>query len=118
MKKNIKYDNGSCKVEKILSKVGETSEHTSLQHCVVENSPLTSPSSLECEEGKWLMEEINETIRCADDIEETTKSLLERLWRGNFKRPIRVVMRFGATTQELVEIQESNNKNEKGANAI
>jgi hypothetical protein len=29
-----------------------------------------------------------------------------------------VVMRFGATTQELVEIQESNNKNEKGANAI
>lgn len=82
------------------------------------NSPLASPSSLECEEGKRFMEEINEIVRCANDIEETTKPILERLWKGNFKRPIRVVTRFGATTQKPVEIQEFNNKNEEVANAI
>jgi hypothetical protein len=81
-------------------------------------SPLASPSSLKCEEGKRFMEEINEIVRCANDIEETTKPLLERLRKGIFKRPIRVAMGFGIITQKPMEIQKSNNKNEQGANAI
>jgi len=43
---------------------------------------------------------------------------LKRLRRGIFKRPIKVATRFGIITQEPVEIQEFNNKNEEGANAI
>jgi hypothetical protein len=81
-------------------------------------SPLASPSSLECEEGKRFMEEINEIVRCAYDIKEMTKPLLERLWKGIFKRLIKMATGFGATTQAPMEIQESNNKNEKGANAV
>jgi hypothetical protein len=34
------------------------------------------------------MEESSETIKCVDEIEETTKPLLERLRKGIFKRPI------------------------------
>jgi hypothetical protein len=45
-------------------------------------SLLASPSSLKCEEGKRFTEEINEIVRCANDIEETTKALLKRLRRG------------------------------------
>ncbi len=49
-------------------------------------SPLASPSSSECEEGKQFTKEIGETIRCVENIEEMTRPLLERLHRGIFKR--------------------------------
>jgi hypothetical protein len=42
-------------------------------------SPLASPSSLKCEERKRFTENINEIVRCVDDIEKMTKALLERL---------------------------------------
>ncbi len=59
-----------------------------------------------------------DVIRCADKIEETTKPLLERLWKGIFKKPIRAAMGFGIITRKPMEIQKSNNKIEEGANAI
>jgi hypothetical protein len=50
------------------------------------------------------MKEIGEVIRRVKNIEEMTRSLLEKLQRGIFKRRIRVAMGIGATTQELVDI--------------
>jgi hypothetical protein len=41
-------------------------------------SPLASPSSSKCEEGKKFRKEIGETIRCVENIEEMTRLLLER----------------------------------------
>jgi hypothetical protein len=61
-------------------------------------SPLASPLSLECEEGKQFMEDIGVAIRCVKDIKELTRLMLERLWRGIFtKKPI-MATRLGATT--------------------
>jgi hypothetical protein len=36
------------------------------------------------------MEEINVVIRCAKDIEDSTRPVLERLWRGIFKKRLKV----------------------------
>ncbi len=49
-------------------------------------SPLASPLSLKCEEGKLFTKEISEIISCVDNIEETTRPLLERRHRRIFKR--------------------------------
>jgi hypothetical protein len=49
-------------------------------------SPLALPSSSKWEEGKLFIEEIRETIRCVEDIEESVKPLLERFLRGIFGR--------------------------------
>jgi hypothetical protein len=48
-----------------------------------------------------------------------TRLLLERLRRGIFKRRARVAMGLGTTTQEPMDIKESNDKNkEEGVGAI
>jgi uncharacterized protein with von Willebrand factor type A (vWA) domain len=76
-------------------------------------SPFASPSSSESEEGKRFTKEISEASRFVENIEEMTRPLLERLWRGIFRRRIKVAMGLIATTQELVDIQESNDKKKK-----
>jgi len=63
-------------------------------------SPLASPLSLECEEGKQFMKKIGEVVRCVKDIKELTRPLLERPLRGIFKRKMRIVTGHGATTHE------------------
>jgi hypothetical protein len=63
------------------------------------------------------MQEIGEVIRCADNIEEMTRPLLERLQRGVFRR--QALMEPRTITQELVETPKSNDKNEeKGVGAV
>jgi hypothetical protein len=63
------------------------------------------------------MQEIGEVIRCAKDIEEMTRPLLERLQRGLFK--CRTMMELGTIIQELVEIPKSNHEiEEEGVGAI
>ncbi len=80
-------------------------------------SPLASPSSSKCEKGKRFMQEIGEVIRCADDIKEMTRPMLERLQKGFFKG--QVMMEHRTIPQELVEIPKSNDENkEKGVGVI
>jgi hypothetical protein len=67
-------------------------------------SPLASPSSSKCEEGKQFMEEISEAIKCAKDIEEMTIPLLKRLWKRIFRRRAKVATKRSVTTQKLMEI--------------
>jgi len=81
----------------------------------VDMATLASPSSLECEERKWFTEEINEVVRCAKNIEEMIRPLVERLCRGIFKKRTKVAMWLDAITKkpmEIQEIQESNNSEE------
>jgi hypothetical protein len=61
-------------------------------------SPLASPSSLECEEGKQFMQDIGVVVRCVEDIKESTRLMLERLQRGIFIKRPRMTMGLGAIT--------------------
>ncbi len=67
-------------------------------------SPLASPSSSKCQEGKQFMEEISEAIKCVKDIEEMTRPLLKKLWKGIFRRRARVATKPSVTTQKPMEI--------------
>jgi len=64
------------------------------------HSPLASPLSSKCEEGKKLMKEISEVVKYVKDIEELARPMLERSWRGILKRRTKIVMGHGATTHE------------------
>jgi hypothetical protein len=64
------------------------------------------------------MKEISETIICANDLEETTRPLLERLQKEVFKRKVRMATRLGAIMNELVEIQDSNNENKESVGVV
>lgn len=44
------------------------------------------------------MEDIGVAVRCAEDIKELTRLMLERLQRGIFIKRPRMTMGFGATT--------------------
>jgi hypothetical protein len=46
------------------------------------------------------MKEIGEAIICVKHINESARPLLERLWRGIFRRRMRMVIGHGATTHE------------------
>ncbi len=59
------------------------------------------------------MEEISEAIRCAEDIEEMTKPLLEGLRGGIFRRRARMTMGPSVRTQKLMENHDSNDKNKE-----
>ncbi len=74
-------------------------------------SPLASPSSLECEEGKQFMQDIGVVVRCVEDIKESTRLMLQR---GIFIKRPRMTMGLGAITLEPVEIHDSSNKNNEG----
>jgi hypothetical protein len=65
------------------------------------------------------MEEVGETIRCVDDIEEMIIPLLERLQRGISRRRTRVATGLGVTTQEPLKIHESTDENkEEGVSVV
>ncbi len=50
------------------------------------------------------MEEISEAIKCVKDIEEMTRPLLKKLWKGIFRRRARVATKPSVTTQKPMEI--------------
>jgi len=55
-------------------------------------SPLASPLSFECDEGKRFTEGNNATIKCVEEIEESARLLLERLQICTLKRRMKVAM--------------------------
>ncbi len=59
------------------------------------------------------MEEINEAVRCVEDIEDMTRPLLERLWNKIFRKQAKVVMGLGVITHEQIEIYNCSEEDEK-----
>jgi hypothetical protein len=94
-----------CKVEGVTCRVVEISWRTSLQHFAIESGPsLALPSSSKWEERTLFIEEIGETIRCVENIEESARPMFERLLRGIFRRSVKVVMGPGAMGHKPMEI--------------
>jgi hypothetical protein len=71
-------------------------------------SPLASPLSFKCEEEKLFTKEISEAVKCAKDIEETIRPLLERLRNIIFKRQEKGGIGINARTHKLVDIYNCN----------
>ncbi len=63
------------------------------------------------------MQKISEVVKCAKDIEETTRPLLERLRSGIFRRQAKVATP-SAIVNKPMEIQDSNKEDEEGVGAI
>ncbi len=57
-------------------------------------------------------------VRCAKDIEEMIRPMLERLRSKVFRKQMRMAMGHGATMHELMEIQDSSEENKKNVGVV
>ncbi len=71
---------------------------------LVEISPLESPSSSKCEEGRRFEEKINVAFQFADDIQELVQLMLEWLKKNVFTKRLKVVIGLGVTMKRPMEI--------------
>jgi hypothetical protein len=77
MRKNAKLEKNIYREEVFErqhdnKKIGKTSQRTNVQHCVaIAISPLESPLSFECEEGKRFETRVGAIVQCVNNIQES-----------------------------------------------